>query len=139
MNGSLQTALNSNQGLTVRKLAGMSRVQTRLLSNVGERVHQHARREAPKVVVTRHPALVQYLVEKGIVPEGTPVLQHAKLEDVEGMNVIGVLPLFLASKAAQVTEVSMDIPVEKRGVELTIEDIRQYVRGVFTYQVEQMG
>ena len=88
-----------------------------------------------EIVVTRHPALVDYLVEEGVIPEGTPVIAHAATEDVRGKDVIGVLPLSLASLANTVTEVKLDIPAEKRGQELSLEEVRAYARGIVTYEV----
>jgi len=78
------------------------------------------------IIVTRHPALVEYLAESGIVPSDAPCVSHADASDVAGKHVIGVLPLRLAALAASVTEVPLDIPAELRGQELTVEQVRQY-------------
>jgi putative CRISPR-associated protein (TIGR02620 family) len=78
------------------------------------------------IVITRHPALVQYLTEAGIVPAGATCISHADASDVAGKHVIGVLPMRLAALAASVTEVPLDIPAELRGHELTLEQVRQY-------------
>jgi putative CRISPR-associated protein (TIGR02620 family) len=78
------------------------------------------------IVITRHPALVQYLTEAGIVPAGATCISHADAADVTGKHVIGVLPMRLAALAASVTEVPLDIPAELRGHELTLEQVRQY-------------
>jgi putative CRISPR-associated protein (TIGR02620 family) len=79
-----------------------------------------------KLVVTRHAALVAYLKEVGLVDDNVVVLPHVKPEDVEGRHVVGVLPLRLAALAASVTEVQLDLPQELRGVELTLDQVRQY-------------
>ena len=57
------------------------------------------------IVITRHPALVEYLAEINLIPAGTPVISHATPADVQGRHVIGVLPLSLAALAESVTEV----------------------------------
>ena len=88
-----------------------------------------------QVIVTRHPALVSFLIEMGLADKSTPVIGHATPEAIKGKNVLGVLPLHLAVEAKSVTEVPMDIPPEMRGKELTIEQMRQYALTPRTYQV----
>jgi putative CRISPR-associated protein (TIGR02620 family) len=78
------------------------------------------------IIVTRHTALLTYLQERGIAPEGARVITHAEPSDVEGKRVIGVLPHRLSCLCSSVVEIPLDIPVELRGVELTIEQLRQY-------------
>ena len=74
-----------------------------------------------KVIVTRHPALVEFLREQGIVGE---VVSHATEDTVKGKHVFGVLPMRLASLCGRFTEVSLTVPAELRGKELTLEDIK---------------
>ena len=90
------------------------------------------------VVVTRHPALVAYLTELGVVPAGTEVVTHATAEQVRGRQVFGVLPLHLAAEAASVTEVTLRVPAELRGVELTLEQVRQFAGPLTTYKVSRV-
>lgn len=85
------------------------------------------------VVVTRHPALVDYLAELGIVAE--EVITHATAEDVAGKHVIGVLPLHLAALTVTVTTVPLNIPPELRGEELTLEQVREFAGTPATYYV----
>ena len=87
------------------------------------------------IVITRHTALIQYLEEINLIPAGTPVLSHATPEDVRGRDVIGILPLSLASLANSVTEVPLTITPELRGQELTIEQVRQLAGNPVRYQV----
>ena len=51
------------------------------------------------IVVTRHAALVQYLIEQGLVSASVSVITHATPDDVRDKHVIGVLPLSLAASA----------------------------------------
>jgi len=88
-----------------------------------------------KLVVTRHQALVAYLKEVGLVDEGVVVLSHVTEDDVAGRHVVGVLPLRLAALAASVTEVSLNLPQELRGTELSIEQVRQYAGKPASYVV----
>ena len=91
------------------------------------------------VVITRHPALRWYLIEQGMIDDADVLLEHAGAGDVEGKHVIGVLPLRLASLAASITEVPLDIPAELRGQELTIEQVRQYAGEPVRYFVRTEG
>lgn len=90
------------------------------------------------VVVTRHPALLEYLREKEIVGEDVRVIAHATPDDVRGKRVIGVLPHHLSSLADSVTEVELNVPAELRGVELTLEQVREYARSIRTYRVQEV-
>jgi hypothetical protein len=96
-------------------------------------------RETSTVVITRHPALVAYLIETGAIAPGTTVLAHASPADVEGKRVIGVLPLHLAVLAASVVEVPLDLPPEARGRELTLAEVREYARPPVEYIVRDAG
>tara|TARA_R110000751_G_C13590789_1_gene461000 strand:- start:34 stop:447 length:414 start_codon:yes stop_codon:yes gene_type:complete len=87
------------------------------------------------IIVTRHQALVEYLIETGVVPAETPVFSHVTSDDVAGNNVIGVLPMHLAAKAASVTEVPLDIPAELRGKELDLEQVRKLAGEPVTYSI----
>lgn len=87
------------------------------------------------VVVTRHPALVEYLTELGVVRAGVEVVAHATAEQVRGRHVFGVLPLHLAAEARRVTEVPLHVPAELRGVELTLAQVRQFAGPLTSYVV----
>lgn len=91
-----------------------------------------------KLVVTRHPALVQYLHEIGLVESDVPVLEHVNAEDIRGKHVIGVLPLHLAALAASVTEVPLTLTPEDRGQELSVDRLRQIAGEPVTYRVERV-
>jgi len=88
------------------------------------------------IVVTRHPALVAYLLENGHIDEGVRVLAHVEHNgQIRGRRVFGVLPLHLAVWAAEVVEVALEIPQEMRGVELTLEHVRRFAGAVTRYIV----
>jgi ankyrin repeat protein len=85
------------------------------------------------LIVTRHSALVTFLREKyGIT--GT-VVEHISKEDARSRNIIGNVPLHIAAYANAVATLELDIPRELRGVELTVEQIRQYSKGLEWYRV----
>lgn len=88
------------------------------------------------VVVTRHKALVEFLIKRKIIGADTPIISHATEKDVLGKDVIGVLPLRLAALAASVTEVPMDIPAELRGQELSLEQVEAFSGEPVKYTVQ---
>ena len=88
-----------------------------------------------KIIVTRHPALVEYLKEMEIIDGNERMRTHATEEDVRGKDVIGVLPLSLASVANRVTEVTLNLTPEMRGRELSLDEIRSVAGDVTTYTV----
>jgi hypothetical protein len=90
------------------------------------------------IIVTRHPALVDYLRERGIVAGDVPVLPHVTEDDVRGRHVIGVLPLHLASVAEMVTEVPLALAPEDRGRELDLARLREVAGAPRTYVVREI-
>lgn len=92
-------------------------------------------KQIQRVIVTRHPALVAYLKEIGLMKEGDKVITHATPDDVRDKMVIGVLPLSLAAIAFEVIEVPLNLPPEARGKELSIEEVRQYAGKPARYMV----
>ena len=87
------------------------------------------------LVITRHKGLVEYLKEKGFVPDDCEVLGHATPDNVAGKDVWGVLPHNLSCLCNTFTEVPLNLPAELRGVELTKEQVEQYAGEPVTYQV----
>ena len=85
-----------------------------------------------KVIVTRHPALVEFLAEQGIVGE---VVSHADEETVRGKHVFGVLPMRLAALCGRFTEVTLQLPAELRGKELSLEEIKACNPTLTTFKV----
>jgi hypothetical protein len=87
------------------------------------------------VVVTRHKALVDYLVEVGLIQPDAEVLASVTADQIRGKHVVGVLPLHLAAEADLVTVVPLDLPAELRGVELSLDQVRQYAGPPSTFKV----
>lgn len=90
------------------------------------------------IVVTRHSALVELLIERGLVQAGTPVITHATPDQVAGKDVIGVLPLSLAALANSVIEVPLALTPELRGKELDLETLRSIAGEAVTYKVNRL-
>ena len=92
-----------------------------------------------QLIVTRHKALVSYLLDKNIIKEGVyKLIEHADYKDVEGQDVIGVLPLQLASYAKSVTEVPLKLTPEMRGKELTFEEVEKVAQEPVQYIVREV-
>lgn len=93
-----------------------------------------------QLIVTRHKALVSYLIDKNIIKEGEyKLIEHADYKDVEGQNVIGVLPLQLASYAKSVTEIPLKLTPEMRGKELTFEEVEKVAEEPVQYIVREVN
>lgn len=91
------------------------------------------------IIVTRHLALVQYLIEESIVDKDNyKLMPHATEDDVTDNHAFGVLPHSLSCLTASYTEVPLTIPQELRGKELTIEQIREYATEPKTYFVKHL-
>jgi hypothetical protein len=88
-----------------------------------------------QIVVTRHPALVQLLIERGLISAEAEVIAHATVEAIQGRHVFGVLPLQLAAQAASVTEIPLAITAAERDVELGIERLREIAGEAVTYTI----
>lgn len=87
------------------------------------------------LVVTRHPALVQLLIDRGLTTAETPVIAHATARDVRGRVVAGVLPMALAAECARVIEIPLSVSRQDRGRELTIEELRSCAGPAVEYSV----
>ena len=87
------------------------------------------------LVVTRHSGLVDFLREIGLAADQVTVLKHATAKDVTGKHVCGVLPHSLSCLCETFTEIPLNLPVELRGVELNLEQVRQYAGETVTYQI----
>ena len=91
-------------------------------------------------VITRHKALLAYLLDKDIIKEGEfKLIEHADYKDIKGQDVIGVLPLQLASYAKSVTEVPLKLTPEMRGKELTFEEVEKVAQEPVQYIVREVN
>ena len=93
----------------------------------------------PPLVVTRHPALVALLRERGVIGHEVDVRDHVGAEDVRGRHVIGILPLHLAAVASSVTVVDLALAPADRGVEISLERLREIAGPATRYRVTVEG
>ena len=93
------------------------------------------------LVITRHDALVKLLREKGFITDSQPtrIISHiSKEEELIDKHVIGVLPLHMACLCASYATVNLSLPLDKRGKELTIDELRKYYRSFDIYSIERL-
>ena len=90
-----------------------------------------------KVFVGRHRALYDYCRQIGLIGHGTPCLRRVRIPDIKGRDVVGSLPLELASYAKTYTEIPLKCHVPP-GEELSIEDIKMGALSPRTYKVERI-
>ncbi len=88
------------------------------------------------LVITRHAALVQYLREIGLIGADATIIEHVSDPSIlDGQDVIGVLPLALASRCRTITEVPLALTPADRGHEISLERIREIARPPQTWVV----
>ena len=91
-----------------------------------------------KVFVGRHNSLRDYCIELGLINENTPVFPKAKIKDVSGKHVIGVLPLDMACYALSFTTVKLNISRSFDVNELSLEDLREVAMTPKTYEIRRI-
>lgn len=90
------------------------------------------------VVVSQHQAFVNYCLEIKLIQEGNYRLipRVNNYDEIRDQNVVGILPLHLASLCSSITEVPLVVPVELKGKKLDLDQIREFARKPKTYYVE---
>lgn len=89
------------------------------------------------IVVTRHRYMVDYLVHMGYIPSDAHVISHVTDTSVlSGKTVWGVLPHSLSSLCSKFCEVPLNLPVEYRGKELSMEETQRFAGPAKCYQVK---
>lgn len=90
--------------------------------------------ERETIIVSRHAGVVEWLRSRGITGE---VVTHVNdPTEIAGKDVIGILPLHLASVAASITTIDMPgLPADKRGVDLTPAEMDAYGAHFSVYRI----
>lgn len=85
------------------------------------------------IIVSRHAGAVAWLNARGIFGR---VIEHAKPDDVRGRVVYGILPFHLAALAKELVMIDTpEIPLERRGGDLTPEEMDSYGATLTHYMV----
>ncbi len=92
--------------------------------------------------VTRHAGARDWAESEGIAVD--QFIEHLDLAEVHaGDVIIGSLPVNLAAevcaRGARYRHLSLDLPADARGIELTAEAMRRYGARVEEYRVEKVG
>lgn len=90
------------------------------------------------IIITRHPGLVEVLHELAPETIGAPILDRAEPAQIAGKHVYGVLPLTLAGLASKVTNVTLNVPQELRGTELSADQVREFMTELETFVVTKV-
>lgn len=86
------------------------------------------------IIVTRHAGTIEWLKSHGI--EGEVISHVTDPAQIAGKRVYGVIPLHLAAEAAEVVTIDMPrLPADKRGVDLTPEEMDKYGARLRAYKV----
>lgn len=102
------------------------------------KVKEVTKAQMERLVVTRYVSLVQYLKEIGLIDNSTKVITRAEIKDVEGKHVLGVLPYWLSCHTGKYTEVQIRVPSERKGKELSLEEIQFYSLEPKTYVIKEV-
>ena len=90
-----------------------------------------------KYIVTRHKGAVEWIREHYPIFNRFVVIPHITEEQVKGSIIIGTLPVNLAVLAKEYWHLSMMIPMEMRGKELTLEDMEEFGCQIVKYKIEK--
>jgi len=90
--------------------------------------------------VTRHPGAVPWAQQEGIAVDRQ--IDHLDIEDIHpGDTVIGSLPVNLAADVcdnqARYIHLILELPLEWRGKELNVEDMKRFGAKLHAYQVKK--
>lgn len=89
--------------------------------------------------ITRHPGALEWAAQEGLT--GAECIAHLDLAHIgPGDRVIGTLPVNLAAevcaKGARYLHLSLRLPAEARGTELSAEEMRRYGASLREYRIE---
>lgn len=90
--------------------------------------------------ISRHPGAWQWAQQQGVKADRR--LTHLDIDDIhQGDTVIGSLPVNLAArvceKGARYIHLSLDLPADMRGRELTAAQLEQYGARLQAYHIEK--
>lgn len=99
---------------------------------------------SPRTVwfVTRHPGAVEWARRQGIQVDR--LVDHLEIDQVQESDVvIGTLPVHLAAavsaRGARFLNLSLDLPPDERGKELSTDDLERFGARLEEYRLERVG
>ena len=87
------------------------------------------------IIVTRHSGALDWLRKHHPELGDAEIVSHASQDQIAGARVVGVLPVNLAAKCGEYWHLSMDIPPEARGKELSCEDMEHLGCSIQRYRI----
>lgn len=88
------------------------------------------------IIVTRHPGALDWLQKHHPELGEADVVSHASADQITGVRVVGVLPIDLAALCGEYWHLSMEVPPEYRGKELSCEDMERFGCSIRRYSIE---
>ncbi|MCK9520157.1 MAG: CRISPR-associated protein Csx16 [Candidatus Omnitrophota bacterium] len=82
--------------------------------------------EKKTIIVTRHPGALGWLRKHHPELGEVEVVSHASPDQIQGARVVGVLPVNLAALCGEYWHLSMEVPPDYRGKELSCEDMEHF-------------
>lgn len=90
------------------------------------------------IIVTRHAGTIEWLKSHGI--EGEVISHVSDPVQIVGKRVYGTLPLHLAAQAAEVVTIDMPrLPADRRGQDLTPEEMDRFGARMNVYEIKYRG
>ena len=78
------------------------------------------------IIISRHKGAINWLKKYHSEFNNVEYFTHVNKKDIKGNIVIGTLPINLAIFSKEYWHLSMDIPIEMRGKELSIKDMEEF-------------
>jgi CRISPR-associated protein Csx16 len=93
-------------------------------------------------LITRHPGAIEWAIQQGLAIDRQ--IAHLNPSDIEpGDTIIGTLPVNLAAevcaRGGRFYNLTLDLPPEARGRELSAEELEGYGARLEEYVVKKIG
>lgn len=89
-------------------------------------------------IVTRHPGALEWLARHHPELGNAEIISHASAGDLEDSIVIGVLPVNLAALCPEYWHMSMNVPPEYRGKELSADEMETFGCKIERYVIRKV-
>nr|BDI55091.1 MAG: CRISPR-Cas system-associated protein Csx16 [uncultured archaeon] len=91
------------------------------------------------IIVSRHAGAINWLKKHYPKFSNLKHLTHISEEEIKDRIIIGTLPVNLAVLAKEYWHLSMNVPLEMRGKELTVEDMENFNCKIENYKILKIG
>jgi len=88
-----------------------------------------------KIIITKHQGAIDWLAKQGITGD---IRTRVKAEDIENQDVIGALPFYLACLTKSISVISMEIPRENKGKDISCRQMDEYGAKLNKYRVTKI-